>query len=263
MEENWQLKIFQKSLKKRQRVSKIIPIIPDLGEKKCLELGCARGIIGYHLRQCGGKWVSVDTDLINLSAAQRLLRKGVMLANPFSLPFPDQAFDLIAVLDILEHLEDDENCINEIHRLLKPGGRLVVSAPTSGRLYLVNRIKNLIGLTPDVYGHVREGYDPDVLALRLKEKGYYIRRVETFTKFFTEFVEMLINFGYIYILRRKKAGPKRDGAISPSSEEELKQNIKVFKVYSLLFPFTWLFAQLDYILFFLKGYTILIQAEKK
>ncbi|MBN2381861.1 methyltransferase domain-containing protein [bacterium] len=264
MAQNWQIKIFQKSLKKKQRVAKICTCLPDLGQKLCLELGCARGIIGYHLRKRGGQWVSTDTDQINLRAAHSLLGQGILQSDPLKLPFHDEAFDLITALDILEHLEDDESCIEEICRLVKTGGTVLVSAPVSGRFFSVNTLKNMIGLTPDVYGHVREGYDPEQLASRLTKKGLHVQKIETFTHFFTEIIETIINFGYIRILSRgHKVVKKRDGSISPSSEQELKKNMKTFKVYSVLYPLTWFFSKLDYLLYFQKGYTLLIKAVKK
>jgi SAM-dependent methyltransferase len=263
MNDNWQLKIFRKSLKKKQRVAKLIPYLGLLEQKRCLEIGCARGVIGFHLRQQGGRWTSVDTDLINLHAARQLLGKGVLLADPVRLPFPDGSFDLIATLDILEHLEDDDKCLDEIARLLASGGLLLLSAPTTGRMFLVNRLKNMIGLTPDVYGHVREGYDPDVLADRLRIKGFQVMTVVTFTRFFTELLEAIINFGYIFFGRTSPVQGKRDGFISPTSEAELRKNMKVFRLYSMIYPLAWLFSRLDHLLVGVKGYTVLISARKQ
>lgn len=249
-------------MKKRQRVATIGTYLPELDQKMCLELGCARGIIGWHMRQHGGRWVSMDTDLVNLTAARSLLGTSVLLGDPLKLPFADGSFEVIAALDILEHLENDEGCIEEIHRLMQPGGLLLVSAPVTGPWFLVNRIKQLIGLTPDVYGHVREGYDPEFLAEKLREKGFHVRNVMTFTRFFTEFVEMVINFGYVFFLGKGNQDKKRDGSISPSTENEFRKNAKTFRLYSLLYPFTWSFSQLDRLFFFLKGYTLLIVAVK-
>ena len=81
--------------------------------------------------------------------------------------------------------------------------------------------------------------------------------------FFTEFAEMLINFGYVHILGRKAETQTRDGSISPSSEEELKKNLKTFRIYSILYPFMWLFTRLDHLLFFQRGYTLLLKAIKQ
>lgn len=262
MTKNWQLEIFRKSLKKRQRVRRLATYTTDLQGKKCLELGCARGIIGYHLREFGGNWIHLDTDLINLQAAKELLPGTVVRSDPYKVPFPDGVFDCVAALDILEHLEEDFRCLDEIFRILKPGGFLILSTPADGPFYLVNKIKNYVGLTPDIYGHVREGYRPAELVQKLHRRSFQVEKIETFTHFFTEFVEMIINLGYIYVLGNKSTTEKRDGAISPSSESELNKNRKIFRFYSLIFPITWAFSRLDLLLFFTRGYTIILKARK-
>ena len=43
--------------------------------------------------------------------------------------FPDETFDAIVVMEVLEHVLDPLSAASEIHRLLKPGGRLILSVP--------------------------------------------------------------------------------------------------------------------------------------
>ena len=51
-------------------------------------------------------------------------------ALPDRLPFPDESFDLVAALDVLEHVEDDVAALDALVRLAKPGGYLIVTVPT-------------------------------------------------------------------------------------------------------------------------------------
>lgn len=46
-------------------------------------------------------------------------------------PFPDEAFDLIAAFDVIEHIEDDAGAVADIARMLAPGGRVVASVPAN------------------------------------------------------------------------------------------------------------------------------------
>mgnify|MGYP001589649418 CR=1 FL=1 len=48
----------------------------------------------------------------------------------FGLPFPDNEFDMVVSLANLEHMERPEKILEEIRRVLKPGGRLILTAPT-------------------------------------------------------------------------------------------------------------------------------------
>ncbi|MET0997984.1 MAG: class I SAM-dependent methyltransferase [Marmoricola sp.] len=46
-----------------------------------------------------------------------------------ALPFRDEAFDVVAAFDVIEHCDDDRGAVSEIARVLAPGGRLMLSVP--------------------------------------------------------------------------------------------------------------------------------------
>lgn len=47
----------------------------------------------------------------------------------FPYPFPDDSFDIVYAMSVLEHLDDFLGAMEEIHRLLRPGGRLLLETP--------------------------------------------------------------------------------------------------------------------------------------
>lgn len=53
-------------------------------------------------------------------------------ADALRLPFPDDAFDAVVCSEVLEHLPDYEGAVDELARVLRPGGRLGVSVPRYG-----------------------------------------------------------------------------------------------------------------------------------
>ena len=46
-----------------------------------------------------------------------------------ALPFADEAFDVVAAFDVVEHCEDDALAVSELARVLAPGGRMLLSVP--------------------------------------------------------------------------------------------------------------------------------------
>jgi len=48
----------------------------------------------------------------------------------FRLPFPSACFDVIFLLDVIEHVEEEHNLINEVERVLKKGGRITLTTPS-------------------------------------------------------------------------------------------------------------------------------------
>jgi ubiquinone/menaquinone biosynthesis C-methylase UbiE len=62
------------------------------------------------------------------------------VADVRKLPFDDNYFDIVFALDMLEHVENVEIGIKEIHRVLKPGGFAILSGPTENWFYKLCRI---------------------------------------------------------------------------------------------------------------------------
>jgi methionine biosynthesis protein MetW len=61
-------------------------------------------------------------------------------------PFPDQSFDVVVCNQVLEHLKQIYLPLTEMHRVLKPGGHLVISVPNLAAFH--NRLLLAVGLQP-------------------------------------------------------------------------------------------------------------------
>jgi ubiquinone/menaquinone biosynthesis C-methylase UbiE len=93
-----------------------------------LDLGCGEGRFSRDLATAGHRVVGVDVsaDLVELARAADATGT-YLVADARSLPFADQAFDLVVAFNVLSCVDDVEEAVAEIARVLAPGGRLCLS----------------------------------------------------------------------------------------------------------------------------------------
>lgn len=259
----WQLNIFKKSLKKKEKVKNIIDFMEETEGKKCLEIGCEKGITSYFLRKRGGLWLSTDIDEDNVYTTKGLVKNNVLYFKEDALPFKGKAFDCIIAIDTLEHIKDDESFLHDLYRILSDKGTLYITVPCSKRTLTLNKVARKMGLSLEYYGHLREGYTIDELTEKLNKACLDVTRTKSFIRFFTEGVELLMNYAYTFLLNKgvKKTGIK--GSIAPAKEQDLNTHSLPFKIYSIIYPILWLVTRLDWLIFFASGYIIIVEAKKR
>jgi SAM-dependent methyltransferase len=81
-----------------------------------------------------------------------------------SIPFDDEAFDLVAALDIVEHVDDDDAALAELSRVAAPTAMALLSAPLHPSRWTK---------FDDLVGH-RRRYEPAVLASKLARHGWSV-----------------------------------------------------------------------------------------
>jgi SAM-dependent methyltransferase len=261
----WQLRIFEKSLKKQQKVRLLLELLGPLSGSRCLLLtnGDNNGAMNYHFRAAGGDWQWADMAPESAEAIQELLGDPVALIEGAQLPYPDGAFDRVVVIDVHEHLQCVESINREICRVLTPGGLALITTPNGNPRLPVAKLKRWIGMGPAEYGHVVQGYESPELEAMLRREGLVPERRGAYARFFTELAELMINFAYVKVLaRRKDPAAAPSGEIAPTSEEKLRRVQKSFRIYSILYPAMRLFSALDRLLPGDEGYAVAITARK-
>jgi len=104
---------------------KRIEFIVSHAEGEILDIGCDSG---YILSKCGGG-VGVDISVLRLKAAKHwCFFLTLVQAIAEDLPFK-QAFDTVIAAELLEHVLDPKAVVEEILRVLKPNGKIIVTVP--------------------------------------------------------------------------------------------------------------------------------------
>ncbi|MGY1667903.1 class I SAM-dependent methyltransferase [Geodermatophilus sp. SYSU D00696] len=146
-----------------------------------LDLGCGEGRHAFEAYRRGAHVVAVDRGGSEVETTKRWLeaiaeageapegaRYEVVRGDLLHLPFPDASVDRVIASEVLEHVPDDARAMAEIVRVLKPGGRAVVTVPRYGP-------ERVCWALSDAYhanegGHVRI-YRGDALRARLRVAG--------------------------------------------------------------------------------------------
>ena len=90
-----------------------------------LDIGCADGKPSRYLPD-NAQYVGLD---YFDTASNWYKTRPSVFGDAQQLPFPDDVFDHVLLLDVLEHIPDPERCLAEIFRVLKPGGTLTIQVP--------------------------------------------------------------------------------------------------------------------------------------
>lgn len=135
-----------------------------------LDMGCGPGNL---LDGLGRRWpacigADYSEDALRFCRSRGHLR--VFRADFQALPLRSESVDLITSIDVLEHLEDDRPAFAEIARVLRPGGRVLISVPAFQFLW---------GEHDTLYGHHRRYRVPQVRE-RLERVGLEVERATYF-----------------------------------------------------------------------------------
>jgi len=140
-----------------------------------LDIGGFDGILSRIVQKhTGNKPLVLDLDWEGL---RKLKNTGVqpLKASAVVLPFVDNCMYVIWALDLLEHLDKPAESLKEIERVLKPGGKCLITTPVKGRYWGLPESEMLA--LHKKWGHIYPGFSEDEITGLFVEAGLEVSEV--------------------------------------------------------------------------------------
>jgi ubiquinone/menaquinone biosynthesis C-methylase UbiE len=128
----------------------LAPWVRDVRGWRVLDVGCGSGFYSLDFARRGAELVGCDLSLPALGASL-LTGRGLGLdgratylqADGSTLPFDDEAFDLVFCNCVLEHVQEDREALGEMRRTLRPGGLLYLTADSADKRLMLGFLERL------------------------------------------------------------------------------------------------------------------------
>jgi SAM-dependent methyltransferase len=150
-------------------VRPLLPHLRVIERGNVLDVGCAYGLVLARVPDGLHKFgIDVSEHAIE-EAARRVPDADLRIGNAErELPFPSDFFDVVTCNDVIEHLENPERALANIHRVLKPGGVLYLNTPN------LNALRRTLYRRADAMEHHVSLFSHDALVERLTGHGFEI-----------------------------------------------------------------------------------------
>lgn len=145
--------------------------IPDYVYKKALDVGCSEGAFLDYLsdKQIDVQAIDIDNNAIEFCKERGYVSQ-VRYGNLLNIPYADETFDIVFLLDIVEHVQDDHKAISEVNRVLRPNGSAILIVPAYQWLWSAN----------DLAYHHQRRYSLNLVKKLVRSKDFKL----TFLSFF-------------------------------------------------------------------------------
>ena len=177
---------WRRTKNKIRRRRATLALLADLPPGRVLDAPCGDGALARELSARGWRVCAADIAPVHVDGVTSL-----RLDLDETLPFSDGAFDAVVSLEGIEHLLSPARCLAELCRVLRPGGRLVVTTPNVNNLqsrwhYLIaGRFSGFRPLTrraltaaeDELVAHVTPPYLPTIVYV-LSRHGVTVEHVD-------------------------------------------------------------------------------------
>ena len=158
-------------------------LAPQAGEQ-ILDLGCGNGLLTEHIVASGAIVTGIDASA-EMAAAARTRGIAAQQGTAESLPFTDRGFDAVFSNAVLHWVRDQDRVLDEVHRVLRTGGRFVDEMGGHGIIAAI-RVAFAAVLAGLGHGELgkRDNYypTPEIYARRLAAHGFTVARISHFPR---------------------------------------------------------------------------------
>ena len=128
----------------------------DWRDRAVLDLGCAGGFMAEALDDRGARVSGIDPAARAIDAAEQHARAEGRAIDYTTgvgeaLPYPDQGFDAVVCVDVLEHVQDLDQVLAEVYRVLRPGSLFLfdtINRNPLARLVTITVAEDILRLLP-------------------------------------------------------------------------------------------------------------------
>lgn len=166
-----------------------------------LDCGCGLGYFLLKLQGSGAHLHGIDVSPESVAFVREHITPNARVGNAEKIPYPDNTFDKVLFCEVIEHVEDDAKVLREIRRVLKPGGRVVITTPSLKGFRAHSKLKQL-GHHHGGEFHYRDGYMPEDLAKKLSDNGYKVLAVKQAIFLLSELIMELTKV--VFLAKRKR-----------------------------------------------------------
>lgn len=228
---------------RQQKAKTIIAVLhdffgTDLRSFSILDVGCSTGIMANYFSGYFGMVVGIDVDEPAIQYARENFTKNNMefnLVDAMDIRYPKNSFDVVICAHVYEHVPDANRLMQEIHRVLKPGGvcyfsagnRLAVKEPHYNLAFLsvmpryfAHRYMKITGKGKFYYERHLSYWGLKKLIRNFEQIDYTKKIIENPELFYTDYMikhgtiksvlaRLIVNYaywicpGFIWLLRKK------------------------------------------------------------
>ena len=163
-----------------RRLQTLVRVLDLRRGERLLDIGCGSGWLGDYCQRQGAIVCAMDIGFSGVAGAKLRFPQAAdyQVGDLYYLPFAAASFDAVVLSEVVEHLEDIDAALAEARRVLRAGGRLLVSVPY--RETIVEHLCIHCNQRTPADAHLHR-FDEAILAAHFQRQGLQIRQVRLMT----------------------------------------------------------------------------------